>query len=255
MKGETASILRTLSLVAVCMALPRGAAAQGDGARTYWHTLAGANAANFWYMNASGNANPIDPAHVVLPDSDFEANLAFLGFHKELPVLGRSARLSLLLPVGNMSVDLNTNGSTTHESASGFGDPGVQFDINLVGAPAIMNLADFVRYEPVFTLDVLATLNFPVGQYDDNKAVNLGQNRWYGRIGAPMLYTFAPWVPWVPGERTTFELLPAVWFFSDNDKFFNPATGKHTTLSTDPLLQFEAHVTRDLTEMFWVSAD
>ncbi len=254
-QSRTIGLVQTLTILAVCAASATVAQAQGDGARTYWHTLAGANAANFWYINASGNANPMDPAHIVLPDSNFEANLALLGFHKELPLFDRSARLSVLLPVGNMSVDTTTAGSTTHQSGSGFGDPALQFDINLLGAPALMNLADVTRYEPVFTLDVLGTLAFPIGQYDDTKNVNLGQNRWYGRIGAPMMYTFAPWVPWVPGQRTTFEVLPAVWFFDDNTKFFNPATGNHSKLSTDPLSQLEAHLTRDLTEMFWVSAD
>jgi len=229
--------------------------AQGDGARTYWHNLAGANAVNFWYVNASGNANPIDPAHVVLPESDFDANLAFLGFHKQLPLFGRSARASVLLPIGNIDLDTTVAGSDRGGSASGFGDPGLQLAVNVFGAPAIRSLADFVRFEPTFTLDLLGTVNFPIGQYDDDKTVNLGQNRWYGRIGMPMVYTFAPWIPWVPGKRTTFELLPAVWFFSDNDDFHNPASGEQAKLSNDPMLQFEVHATRDLTESFWVSAD
>ena len=32
--------------------------------------------------------------------------------------------------------------------------------------------------------------------------LNLGQNRWYGRVGAPMVWQIGPWVP---GRRTTFE--------------------------------------------------
>lgn len=259
MKTTMTKFLTSLGLLALALASP--AFAQGDGARTYWHTLAGANAANFWYLNASGNANPADSAHVVLPKSSIDANLAMLGFHKELPIFGRSARVSALLPVGNLNSDVAivnpvTNIKTEeHESSSGFGDLGLQFDINLYGAPALTNLADMIRYEPDFTLDFLATMNFPMGQYDDDKSVNLGQHRWYGRIGVPMMYAFNRWVPWVPGDRTTVELLPAVWFFGDNSDFLNPATSKHTTLSTDPLLQLEGHITRDLTEAFWVSAD
>jgi hypothetical protein len=53
----------------------------------------------------------------------------------------------------------------------------------------------------------------------------------------------------VPGKRTTFELLPAVWLFGDNTDFI----GK--TMSTDPMVQVEGHLTRDLMEKLWVSLD
>ncbi len=244
-----------LLVVAALWVLPSAVLGQGDGARTYWHTLAGSNAVNFWYINAASNANPADPAQVVMKDSDFSANLAVLGFHKELPLFGRSARVSLLLPFGHIAADKSIAGSDSNEAAGGFGDPGIQFGINLYGAPAIRSLAEHLRYEPVFTVDVIGSMHFPIGQYDDDKNVNIGQNRWYGRLGMPMVYTLAPWIPWVPGQRTTVELLPAVWLFGDNYDFSNPVTGKQVTLGNDPLLQLEAHLTRDLTESFWISAD
>jgi len=40
-----------------------------------------------------------------------------------------------------------------------------------------------------------------------------------------------------------------VWFYGDNDDFVGH------TLSTDPKLQLEAHLTRDFTEHFWGSLD
>lgn len=261
MHATLQSSIRFVVAVVLTALLPLPVAAQGDGARTYWHSLAGANAVNFWYINASANANPLDPGKVVLPESDFDANLGLLGVHKELALFGRALRLSALVPVGEMSVDTNTQDpstgakSTSRDSARGVGDPGLQFAINLYGTPAMMNLADMVRYEPVFTLDLLATLNFPIGQYDDEETVNLGQHRWYGRIGVPMAYTFAPWIPWAPGQRTTLEVFPALWIFGDNEDFYNPATQDQATLSTDPMLQFETHLTRDITESFWISAD
>ena len=53
----------------------------------------------------------------------------------------------------------------------------------------------------------------------------------------------------MPGRRTTLEVLPSVWFFSDNDDYVGQ------TLSTDPMFQLEAHLTRDFTEHFWGSLD
>ena len=91
--------------------------------------------------------------------------------------------VALLLPMGNLSSDLTVGGHTTRQSSSGFGDPMIEFDINLIGPKAIENIPDLMRYEPGFSLDILVDLAFPIGVYDDDQAVNLGQNRWYGRIG------------------------------------------------------------------------
>jgi hypothetical protein len=122
----------------------------------------------------------------------------------------------------------------------------LQLNTNLIGAPAIMSLADMARYEPTFTLDLLTTLVLPIGTYDSGQIVNMSQNRWYGRVGLPMVQTFGPWVP---GERTTLEILPAVWFFGNNNDYAGQ------TLKNDPMLQLEGHVTRDFTETLWASAD
>ena len=48
--------------------------------------------------------------------------------------------------------------------------------------------------------------------------------RWYGRIGAPIVWQLGPWVP---GRRTTLEFLPSLWLFGDNrDRFStDPITG------------------------------
>jgi hypothetical protein len=54
---------------------------------------------------------------------------------------------------------------------------------------------------------------------------------------------------WVPGKRTTFEALPAVWFFGDNNNF----VGKN--METKPMYQVEGHLTRDFMERMWGSLD
>ncbi|MCK7538403.1 MAG: transporter [Marinilabiliales bacterium] len=76
--------------------------------------------------------------------------------------------------------------------------------------------------------------------------INIGQNRWYGRIGLPIVWQIGQWVP---GKRTTLELLPAIWMFSDNTDFVG------TTLETKPMYQLEGHLTRDFMERFWGSFD
>lgn len=223
------------------------ALAQGDGPRMYWKTLAGSSAVTFWNINASGNTNPFDEAHVVAPSSSFEANLAMLGYHRTLDLFGQSATASLLLPVGNLDGEAAGTVLTEQASASGYGDPMLQLDYNLLGAPAMRDLPSLLRYEPTFTLDLLGSVALPVGEYDADETLNLGQNRWYGRIGAPMMMTIGPWVP---GQRTTLELLPAVWLYGDNTDYQGGMT-----LATDPMFAIEGHLTRDFTESAWGSLD
>jgi len=87
-------------------------------------------------------------------------------------------------------------------------------------------------------------LAIPIGEYDNTSPINIGQNRWYGRIGTPVVWQIGSWVP---GKRTTFEVLPALWFFTDNNDFLG------LTLETEPMYQIEAHLTRDFMERVWGS--
>jgi hypothetical protein len=213
----------------------------------YWKTLADSSAVTFWKINASGNTNPFDGAHVVKPTASFEADLALLGYHRTLDLFGQSASASILFPVGNLEGETAGTPLSQEESASGYGDPTLQLDYNLIGAPAMKDLPSLLRYEPTFTLDLLASVALPVGEYDSDELLNLGQNRWYGRIGAPAMLTLGPWVP---GQRTTLELLPAIWWFGDNDDYQGGMT-----LETDPIFSIEGHLTRDFTESAWGSLD
>jgi hypothetical protein len=237
--------LALASLVALGALGPARASAQVPP-RFYWKTLSGANGVPLIFNSMSGNTNPFDPSHQVTPGGKVDATLAIAGYARTFALGGRSALAAVLEPMGRLSGEVTAEGLTKGQTARGFGDPMLEFDVNLIGRPAQTNLVDVLRYEPGFSVDLLADLAVPVGEYDNTRALNLGQNRWYGRVGAPVVWQLGAWVP---GRRTTVELLPAVWFFGDNSDY----VGK--TLETDPMFQVDAHVTRDLTERIWASLD
>jgi hypothetical protein len=215
-------------------------------ARFYWKTLDGANAVPLIFNSISGNTNPFDPAHIVTPGGSFDGTLALAGYAHTFALFDRSAMAAILLPMGRVSGDVTVAGRTFNQSADGFGDPMLEFDINILGPKSQKNLADVLRYEPGFSVDLLADLALPVGEYHSDQPLNLGQNRWYGRVGAPIVWQLGPWVP---GRRTTLEFLPAVWIFGDNTDYLGQ------TLKTDPMFQLDAHLTRDFTDRFWGSLD
>jgi hypothetical protein len=242
-------VARLCLIVATILAMgtlcPQQALAQVP-ARFYWKTLSDANAVPVIFNSVSGNTNPFDPAHTVTPGASLDASLALVGYARTFSLFDRAAMAAILLPMGHISGEVTVAGRTFNQSANGFGDPMLEFDINVLGPPAQKNLVDVLRYEPGFSVDLLADLALPIGEYDSSKPLNLGQNRWYGRLGAPIIWQLGPWVP---GRRTTLEFLPAVWFFGNNNDYVGQ------TLKTDPLFQLDAHLTRDLTEHFWGSLD
>ena len=245
MNNKSNDLRRSLVIIALAVFCPMLAFAQVPP-RFYWKSLAGANAVPVIYQNISGNSNPMDPAHVVSPEAEIDAEVMVAGYAKMLPLFDRTATIAALVPMGRLSSSVSAAGEYVSENARGYGDPMLEIGINLIGPKAIMNIPDVIRYEPKFSLDLIADVAFPVGEYESDQALNLGQNRWYGRVGAPVVWQIGSWVP---GRRTTLELLPSVWFFDDNSDYLGE------TLSTDPMVQIEGHLTRDLTGNFWASLD
>jgi len=231
-----------LAMGALC---PPEAPAQVPG-RFYWKTLSDANAVPVIFNSVSGNTNPFDPSHTVTPGASFDATMAIAGYARTFSLFDRAAMAAVLVPMGRISGEATVAGRTFNQSASGFGDPMIELNINLLGPPAQKNIPDVLRYEPGFSVDLLADLAIPIGDYDSDQPLNIGQNRWYGRLGMPIIWQLGSWVP---GRRTTLEFLPAVWLFGDNTNYVGQ------TLSTDPLFQLDAHLTRDLTEHFWGAID
>jgi hypothetical protein len=236
----------SLALFIVMLCASISTMAQGDGARFYWKGFMGTNAVPVIVNSMGGNANPMDPSNTVIPGSEFSAAMSMAGYARMLPIGKRSALISVLVPMGRISGVASLDGIDFSATSRGFGDPMVQFSINVIGPKAIMNIPDILRYKPGFSLDIVGSLAVPIGQYDNTIPINIGQNRWYGRIGTPIVWQIGQWIP---GKRTTFEFLPAVWFFTDNKDF----VGK--TMSTKPKYQLEAHLTRDFMERMWGSFD
>jgi len=229
------------TMLAVAALAPTQVLAQVP-ARFYWKSLSGGNAVPVIFNSLSGNTNPFDPSNRVTPDANFDATMALAGWAHTYSLYDRSAMGAVILPMGNVSGGV----AGITETSRGFGDPMLEFNYNLIGPKAQKSIPDLLRYEPGFSLDLLVDLMLPIGEYDSKQTVNLGQNRWYGRLGAPVVWQIGDWVP---GRRTTLELLPAVWLFGDNDDFVGQ------TLKTDPMFQLDAHLTRDFTEHIWGGLD
>ena len=71
-------------------------------------------------------------------------------------------------------------------------------------------------------------MTLPLGQYDTQKLVNIGTNRWSFKPEVGVSKTLGP---------LTLELTTSVTFYTDNDDFFI-----YRTLKVDPLYAVQGHV-------------
>lgn len=232
-----------------------------DGARAYWKTREGSTVISFQYLNlnlqASG-AQQFAPGEYIYPNSDVEGNLVVASWARHMTLFNRASSFAVNLAGGSVQADIGaslpseflppgeTPGVAFSQSSSGYADPTVQLDINLIGTSRLKSNVDLFNYEPTWTVDTAVMLGVPMGEYESDKLVNLGLNRWWGRIALPIKYHFGVFSP---GYMGSFEITPSVWLFEDNDDFVGQ------TLENDPIWQLEMHLTQDFTRSFFGSID
>jgi hypothetical protein len=132
--------------------------------RCYWKTLSGGSAVPLIFNSISGNTNPFDPAHTVTPGADFDGTLAIAGYAQTFSLFDRSAMAAILLPMGRVSGDVAVAGATAKQSASGFGDPMIEFNSSVIASYTIGATAS-VRGEYA-----------PPGRGDTLGAIGIGAN-------------------------------------------------------------------------------
>jgi hypothetical protein len=236
------------------------ALATDDGARAYWKGREGINGFSFQNLNLNLQASDslvFAPGQYVYPNADIEGSIFIANYVRHLTLFNRPASLLFAVIGGDINVDVNAKapslfvppglaGTSFSESSTGFADPSVQLVVNLFGAPPLKTNFDLIDYEPTLTLDAAVMLAFPIGEYDDEKLVNLGLNRWFGRVAFPITYHFGVFTP---GYRKSLELIPSVWLFDKNNDFMGQE------MENDPMWQLEGHLTNDFTPSFWGSLD
>jgi hypothetical protein len=259
MKGRHGyGLLGVLSSIVILLSLSGPVLATDDGPRAYWKGRDGTQMFAFSYLRWDINAaesQQFDPAHYIYPNADIEASVFIGMWGHHFTLFNRPSVFSVALAGGNVDVEIDTTvvppvlpgiPTSGSQSASGYADPSGSLLINLVGTPPLKSNVDLLNYEPTFTLDTQVMLSVPIGEYESDKLVNLGLNRWWGRIAFPMKYHFGVFSR---GYMSSVEFIPSVWLFAENDDFVGQ------TLKNDPLWQLEAHLTHDFTRTFYGSLD
>jgi hypothetical protein len=216
------------------------ARAQSLEPRAYANAPVGVNFAVAGYLHSEGGV-ALDPA-VPLDDADARVDATYVGYVRSLGVAGKSAKLQAILTHAWFSGEatLVSTGDLRTRDVSGFGDPIVRFSVNLMGAPAL-TMQEFKGYRQDVIVGVTLQVSAPLGQYDSDRLINIGTNRW----------SFKPEIGVSKAlGRFTLEGAGAVTFYTDNDDFFG---GQHR--EQDPISSVQGHVIYTFRRDAWVAFD
>ena len=116
-----------------------------------------------------------------------------------------------------LSGSADVAGQPRAREVSGFGDPRFRFSVNFSGAPAL-SLQEFAGYRQDLILGASLQVS-ALGQYDADKGVNIGTNRWSIKPELGLSKAFGP---------LTLELAAGVSMYTDNHDFFGGQTARRT---------------------------
>ena len=153
---------------------------------------------------------------------------------------GRTGGLSLLLPYAFV----DTSAGPFQASTNGVSDVGFLWQMNIFGGPALTR-EQFRSFVPQNFSSFHLLVTTPLGTYQPSSPVNPSANRWM--VSPTVNYSYTPDRGW-----TWIETYVSGRLFSDNNNYL---VNGSQTLSQRPILRLEEHVSRNLTDALWLSAD
>jgi len=215
-----------VSLVALLVTLATSgvAGAQEFEPRTYAVAPPGLNFVAVGYGFATG-AVFMDPS---LPAEDVSADvhLVVMRYVRTLELFGLPSKLKVVLPLSDGHWEGFLEDEFRTRDATGQGDARIVMETLFAGA----------GHEKKTTWGARLQVVLPTGQYDNNRLINLGANRW----GAIPEVGFS-----YPAGKWSFEGALAAWIFGTNDDFLG------VRLEQDPLLVAKFHAVRSIRPGFW----
>jgi hypothetical protein len=198
--------------------------------RAYWPAPKGTKLLVFAYGHQAGDV--ITAASLPVEGAESRSNSVILGYQTTLSLFGRSANLRFEIPIA----------SGSRRDVKGMGDIAATLSVNLLGAPSLSPEAfQSFRKQPRPILGLGIKIVAPTGQYDDDKLVNIGSNRWSARVRLGYIQPLT--------DRWVLELSAGTWFFQDNKDFVSGVREQK------PVTAFDFSLIRRIRPGFWASLD
>ena len=241
MRFDIARLLLTCAaLQALCGGVSGVAFAQELTPRAYWPTPNGTNVFVASYQRSTGDI-VTDPS-LPLTGVDSDINYLQMSYQRSFSLAGRTAALQVSVPYSRGETEGLVEGEFRRRNTSGLGDIRLRLAYNIKGAPS-MDVAGFraLRDAPRTIVGASVLVQAPTGDYDVDKVINIGTNRWSIKPAIGVIWPLRP--TWL----LEFEL--GAWVFGDNDAFLGE------TRKQDPILSTEFHLIKRIRPGFWASLD
>jgi hypothetical protein len=205
--------------------------------RFYTNIPVGLNFLALGYSAARGGAL-FDPS-VPLENADLDVGAPVAAYVRSLSLWSKSAKVDVALPHACISGSATLAGEIVTRDVCGFADPRFRLSVNFRGAPALTPQA-FAAYQQDLVAGAGVQVTAPVGQYDNDRVVNIGTNRW----------SIKPEVGFSKALRHLHvEMAAAVAFYADNDDFVRGRKEQ------DPIYSLQVHVVHVFQSGSWLAAD
>ena len=228
----------SLFTVIVLFTMQSPAYAQDLEPRAYSNIPVGLNFVLAGYAYTAGGVL-FDPA-VPLDNAKIKIHGAILAYARSIKIGKMSGKIDMVVPYAWLSGTAEFQGQSVSRYVSGFGDPRVRMTLNFVGAPALP-LSGFKEYKQNLVIGASLQVFLPVSQYDPDKLVNIGTNR----------FTFKPEL----GISKTIwhlylELAGGASFYTVNHDFY-----QEKTRSQAPIGYVQTHVVYNIWHGIWAAID
>jgi len=181
----------------------------------------------------------LDPS-IPIEDGTGRVHSLAAGYVRTFDFFGMSAKADAILPFATGKWEGKLQGQDTSRVATGFGDPAVRLSVNFVGAPAL-GMPEFARYQQGTIVGASLRVIVPVGQYDPDRLINLGANRWTFMPRFGVSRRLGNW---------TLEGLATARLFTTNSNFFGGGT-----FEQDPLWAVQGSVSWVFRRGAWLAVD
>lgn len=200
----------------------------------------GMNVVGAGFVHTDGDT-ALDPV-LELEDVTVDVETTIVSFLHAFDLLGQSARFDARLPYKNARWEGLLAGEQASEERHGLDDPRIRLSVNFLGAPALKG-KEFQTYRashPVNTVVGAAlAVTLPLGEYKQDKLLNLGENRFVFRPQLGFVHTRGHW---------SYELTGSVLLYTDNDDFFG-----NNKREQDPLYALQTHLIYTSPQRWWIS--
>ncbi len=226
--------LPLLGLATVC-------AAQELEPRRWSHLPINMNFAGIGYGYTRGEIF-IDPV-LQIENAKMDLNTLAAKYIRSFDLFGHSARIDLIQAAQSGHWEGLVEGVPRRIHRDGLSDSILRFAYILHGAPPLRG-KEYAEYRASIDKETLVgaalAVHLPTGDYDGDKPINLGNNRFTVRPQLGVVHNRGKW---------SMEVTGSAWIFTDNTDFY----GGHT-LEQSPLFTLQGHVDYTFRPGLWIGS-